>query len=106
MTDAMAPQWIKEQKRPKKIAGQVTVTAFINGWCPAQNLVYERARLAAQELGERVVFQTINTFERAALLEWGISDALFIDDRPMRTGPPPSLARIRKRITSKLKRLS
>jgi GNAT superfamily N-acetyltransferase len=106
VADAVAPQWIKQKQRPDKIPGQVTVTAFINGWCPAQNLVYERARLAAQEFDERVVFREINTFSREVFLEWGISDALFIDDRPMRTEPPPSVERIRKRIAKKLSRLS
>ncbi|MFC1982134.1 GNAT family N-acetyltransferase, partial [Chloroflexota bacterium] len=37
--DAAPPRWIKQKKKPKTIAGKVAVTAFLNGWCPAQNLV-------------------------------------------------------------------
>ncbi|MDZ7264356.1 MAG: GNAT family N-acetyltransferase [candidate division KSB1 bacterium] len=106
VADTAAPQWIKQKKWPEKIPGQVTVTSFIDGWCPAQNLVHERARLAAQALGEKVVFKSVHTSSRDVFLEWGIADGLYIDDRPLRTGPPPSLARIQRRIAKKLKRLS
>jgi len=42
--DAIPPKWIKEKKKPKTTSGKVTVTAFLNGWCPAQNIVFERAK--------------------------------------------------------------
>ena len=103
--DAAPPQWIRPQKKPERIPGQVTVTALLSGWCPAQNLAYERAKRAAAEIGARVVFQGIDTFDRNQFLEWGISDALYIDDRQVRTGPPPSLEKIRKLIAKRVKRL-
>ena len=34
--DAVAPKWIRRRKKPEATPGQVTVTAFINGWCPGQ----------------------------------------------------------------------
>jgi len=61
--DANPPKWFKENKKPRPISGRVTVTAFVNGWCPAQNLVCERARRAAAELGDKVEFQEIDTSE-------------------------------------------
>ncbi len=103
--DAVAPKWIQEKKRPEKIAGQVTVTAFKNGWCPAQNMVFERAKRAAAEFGDHVVFQEIDTFDRSVFLEWGIADALFIDGKQVRTGPPPSYEKIRRKIAKRLKKL-
>lgn len=103
--DAIPPKWIREKKKPKKIPGQVTVTAFLNGWCPAQNMVFERARRAAAEFGEKVEFKEINTFDRDAFLEWGVSDALFIDDKQVSTGPPPSLKKIRKLIAKRVRTL-
>jgi GNAT superfamily N-acetyltransferase len=103
--EAVPPRMIKRKKKPGITPGQVTVTAFINGWCPAQNLVAERARRAAEELGDRVVFQQIDTFDRGNFLEWGISDGLFIDNKQVRTGPPPSCEKIRNAISKKLKRL-
>jgi len=103
--DAVAPKWIKQKKKPGAMPGQVTVTAFLNGWCPAQNLVFERAKRAASELGDKVVFQGINTFDRQVLLEWGIADGLFIDGRQVRTGPPPSYKKIRRMIARRVKKL-
>jgi GNAT superfamily N-acetyltransferase len=103
--DALPPQWIKEKKKPEKIKGKVTVTSFINGWCPAQNIVHERAKRAAQEFGEIVQFQEIQTSNRAVFLEWGISDALFIDGKPIRTGTPPSFEKIKHKIKNNVNRL-
>jgi GNAT superfamily N-acetyltransferase len=103
--DAVPPKWIREQKKPEKIPGQVTVTAFKNGWCPAQNMVFERAKRAAAELGDKVVFREIDTLDRNVFLEWGIADALFIDEKQVRTGPPPSYEKIRKLIQKRVRKL-
>lgn len=104
--DALAPKWIKQKAKPQKKTGVVTVTSFINGWCPAQNLTHERAKRAAAEFGDKVVFEIIDTFDRNNFLKWGISDALFIDDKQVNTGPPPSYEKIRKIIASRVKKLS
>ena len=103
---APSPRWIRRRKTPGETPGQVTVTAFMSGWCPAQNIVYERARRACEELGERAVFKPVHTYDREVFLEWGISDGLFIDGREMRTGPPPSYEKIRKAIERGLRRVS
>ena len=103
--DAVPPKWIKEKKRPQKVEGKVTVTSFVNGWCPAQNIVYERAKRAAEQYGDAVQFQEIRTSDRAVFLEWGISDALFIDGKQVRTGPPPSMEKIKKKIGKRVKKL-
>ena len=99
--DAVPPRWIKQKKKPAAEPGQVTVTCFKNGWCPAQNLAYERAKRAAAELGPPVVFREIDTFDRELAAEWGITDALFVDNRQIRTGPPPSYDKIRKAIAKR-----
>ena len=103
--DAIPPKWIKQKKKPELTPGKVTVTAFLNGWCPAQSLVFERAKRVAAELGDKVVFQQIDTFDRNNFLEWGISDALFIDGKQMRTGPPPSYKKIKNTIAKKARKL-
>ncbi|MEE9167017.1 MAG: GNAT family N-acetyltransferase [Candidatus Neomarinimicrobiota bacterium] len=103
--DAIPPKWIKQKRKPEATPGRVTVTAFLNGWCPAQNIVFERARRAASEFGEKAVFKEINTFVREAFLEWGIADALFIDDKQVRTGPPPSYKKIKKLIAKRVKKI-
>jgi GNAT superfamily N-acetyltransferase len=103
--DAVAPSWIREKKRPGPGREKVAVTAFINGWCPAMNMSCERAKRAASEYGDRVEFRIINTLDRKVFLEWGISDALFIDGKMVRTGPPPSYEKIRRKIAKRMKKL-
>lgn len=104
-TDSVEPKWIRQKKKPQKMPGQVSVTAFINAWCPAQNIVFERAGKACTEFGDTVMFHKIDTSERDVFLEWGIDNALFIEDKQIRTGPPPSYEKIRKLIARQVKRL-
>lgn len=103
--DATPPKWIRAKKKPETTPGKVTVTVFISGWCPAQNIVYERAKRAAAEFGDDVIFQEFDSSVRDVLQEWGISEALFIDDEHIETGPPPPYEEIRKKIEEKVKRL-
>jgi thiol-disulfide isomerase/thioredoxin len=103
--DALPPRWIRNKKRPQTIPGRVSVTGFMNGWCPVQNLIFERAKRVASELGEKVVFQEIDTLQRENLLEWGISDGVFVDGKELRTGPPLKYEKIKKMISRKLKKL-
>jgi N-acetylglutamate synthase-like GNAT family acetyltransferase len=103
--DVIPPKWIKKKKKPGKTQGKVNVTAFINGWCPAQNIAFERAKRATREFGDKVVFEEIHTINREIFLEWGISDGLFIDGKEVRTGPPPSYEKIKKLIAKSVKKL-
>lgn len=103
--DAVPPRWIRTKKKPETIPGKVTVTAFIHGWCTAQNMVFERAKRAVTEFGDSVVFREINTMDKNVYQEWGIADALFIDDIEVRTGPPPSYDKIKKLIAKRVKSL-
>jgi len=103
--DAIPPKWVKEKKKPEILPGKVAVTSFRNGWCPAQNIVFERAKRAALEFGDKVVFREIDTFDREVFLEWGIADALFINDKQVRTGPPPSYKKIMKKIARRVRKL-
>ena len=103
--DAVPPTWIRRRKTPDRIPGKVVVTAFVMGWCPGQNLVFERARRACAEFGDKVLFQPIDTSERSVFLEWGIADALFVNGREISTGPPPSVEKIRRSIAKQVRRL-
>ena len=102
---AVAPRWVRRKKTPEPIPGKVAVTAFINGWCPAQNLVYERARRAAAALGDRVVFQEHHTADGSEFEEWGVVDGLFVDGRQVRSGPPPSYEKIEALMEKRVRKL-
>jgi GNAT superfamily N-acetyltransferase len=105
--DAVAPKWVRQKTSPPLDPNRVTVTAFCNGWCPAQNLVYERTKRATldPQIADKVVFNEIDTFDREVFSRWGISDALFINGKQVRTGPPPSYEQIRKLIHKQAKRV-
>ncbi len=104
--DAEAPRWLPETaRRPEAVPGKVVVTACTSGWCPAQNLAFERARRAAAAHGGRVEVRVVDTNDRATLESWGESDALFLDGRRIRSGPPPSQERLSRLIGKRLARL-
>jgi GNAT superfamily N-acetyltransferase len=102
---AAAPSWIRSRKKPQGTSGRVVVTGLLNGWCSAQNMVFERARRASSEFGDRVEFRHIDTLDRETFMEWGMGDALFLDDKEVRTGPPPSYEKIRQLIHKKVSKL-
>jgi len=102
--DAKPPHWLPPTgKRPEPIPGKVNVTAFSSGWCLAQNLVYERAKRAAAELGDKVAFREIDTSTRNAMAEWGVADAVLVDGKNLQKGPPPSYEKIRKAIAKRVR---
>ncbi|TSA20708.1 hypothetical protein D4R75_07175 [bacterium] len=57
------------------------------------------------ELKDKVALQEIDTFDPAVFREWGIADALFVDNKQVRTGPPPTYEKIRKLVVKRTKRL-
>jgi GNAT superfamily N-acetyltransferase len=102
--DAEAPRWIKPKEKPGRVQGRVAVDAFVHGWCPSMNMVFERAKRAAKELGEAVEFRPVETLDRAVYKNLGIADALYIDGKAVRTGPPPSYDKIHRKIAKKIKK--
>lgn len=102
---AKPPRWIHPKKKPERETGKVIVSAFINGWCPAQSVTIERARRAAAEFGNEVEFREINTFDRDVFLEWGIQDGLYLDEKNILRGPPLKFDKIKKKISRRLKKI-
>lgn len=103
--DAVAPRWIEKGSKPARVEGKVAVTGFVNGWCPASNLVYERAKRAAAALGDDVVFESIDTSEQSAMVRCGQSDCVFLDGKPLQKGPPPSYDRIHEKMAKRVAKL-
>ena len=101
--DAQPPRWRPRGRAlPDPVPGKVNVTAFVNGWCTVGNLIAARAQRAARELGERVVYREVDTSEPGAIARWGFSDALFVDGKPVGSGPPPRYEKIRSIIARRL----
>ncbi|MBW1879494.1 MAG: GNAT family N-acetyltransferase [Deltaproteobacteria bacterium] len=96
--DAEPPRLMRPGKKPGRSASGVTVTAFNQGWCMAQNIACERAHRACTHLGDEVTFRRIDTNDPDVRREWGQADALFVEDREIWTGPPPSEEKLRRAI--------
>jgi GNAT superfamily N-acetyltransferase len=103
--DAAPPLLLKMRKKPPTENGVVSVTCFRNGWCPGQNLACERMRRAAEEFPGWVKYSEIDTDLKANSEEWGLADAIFVDDRRVVTGPPPSYEALRRRLEKRVQRL-
>jgi GNAT superfamily N-acetyltransferase len=103
---AEPPRWLPVTgKRPDPAPGKVVVSACVNGWCPAQNLAFERARRAAACHGDAVEVRQVDTGDRATMLAWGESDVLFVDGAPVRTGPPPTEEKLAALIGKRVRKL-
>ena len=98
MPDAEPPRWVTPQPVVPGSDDRVDVVAFQSGWCPAANLVYERARRASEEFGDDVRFTTIDTSDRETFVRFGHSDEVFVDGKPLQRGAPPSYRAVKRRI--------
>ena len=103
--DAVPPKWIKKKYAPEPAPGKVAVTSFFTGQCPAGNLAHERARRAAEGFRDRVEFRSINTCDKEVMRCYGQWGALYVDDKEVRVGPPPSYEKISKIIAKRARRL-
>lgn len=104
--DAHEPSWPVAGPVPVGDPDSVKVVSYLSGWCPAANLVHERARRASDELGAQVDFTTVDTKDHDTFVSCGHSDAVFVDGRRLQRGAPPSAAAVRRRITRALDRSS
>lgn len=102
--DALPPRFIKPVKKPGKSKGKANLTVFRNGWCPAMNMACERALRASKEFEGMIDVREYQTTDPAIMKEWGIHDGLYIDGKEVRTGPPPSFKKLRKKIAKRIER--
>lgn len=98
--NAAPPLWIRQKKHPENSPqpGKVKVTAFLHGYCPAQNAMYERTKRAAAGFGDQVIFETVDTSQRENYLDWGISNAIYVEGKNISAGPPKSYEKVEKLI--------
>lgn len=103
---AEKPRLLKMKRKPAVEKNTVTVTCLRNGWCPAQNLSCERIKRAAAGYSSGIRYIEIDTDNRENMDEWGMADAIFIDDKIVPTGPPPSYEKLQKKLKKMMKRVT
>lgn len=85
-SDAVSPKWRVQRKTPGRTPGKVTITAFFNPWCNGACEFYERVVEVAENMKGKVDFERIDTSMPEALDEWGIGNAVFVNDRQITHG--------------------
>jgi hypothetical protein len=103
--DAIPPRFIKPKRTPELAPGKVNVSVFLNGWCLAQNMVYDRIKKIIVDYLDKVEFNVYHTVEPEIQQYWGITDALYIDGKEIWTGPPPSEKKLRRLIERRIRKL-
>ena len=102
---AIPPKFIRPKKLPQKGEGKVNVTIFRNGWCQTMNVACERARRASLDFPGKINLKEFETIDKEVVNEWGISDAIFIDDKEVRVGPAPAYEKIRNKIQRRVRKI-
>ncbi len=98
------PRWRRPNFSPRLEPGRVTVTAVCSGWCPGQNVCFERAREVAAEFGDRVAFHGFirDVGDDATVIP---PDCLFVDERSVSAGPPTARDKIRRIVSRRVRQL-
>jgi hypothetical protein len=52
--NAIPPKFIKPKKQPEEGTEKINITIFRDGWCPAQNVAYERAKRASKDFQGKI----------------------------------------------------
>lgn len=102
--NANPPAFMKRIKAPSKTGAKVSIDIFCNGWCPVQNMGYERVIRASKEFAQQTVINEYDTTNIALVKEWGIFDSLYIDGKEIQLGPPPSYVKLKNKVKRAVKK--
>lgn len=100
--NAVPPKWIRGEFKQEIVPGKVNVTSFFSGQCCSENAVYNWAKKAAGEFGDKVIFEEINMSKAENRRKYGFGWRLYINGENLFTGHPPSHEQIKARIKEKL----
>ncbi len=98
-------EWRKSAKLPpaRDADGKLLATTFMSGACTITAIAYERLKKAAS--GLPVSMKLIDASRPENLEEWGLADVMFIDNRRVEIGPPPSEAKLSRILRKEIRKL-
>ena len=99
------PKFIKPKKLPDTIKGKVLVTVFNDGWCQDPNIEIDLTKKIVKEYGNKVIYKEYDTSDRDVLKEWGIDNAILVDNEWLTFGPYSVEDQLRELIEEKIKKL-
>ncbi len=103
--DALAPTWRKQLRKPEPAKGKLRISIFSYGWCSAINVSARRIVQISSEFPDKIILDEYDTRNREVMDSWGLSDAIFLNDKPLAIGPPQSYEKLRKLILKALDKL-
>jgi N-acetylglutamate synthase-like GNAT family acetyltransferase len=92
--DAAPPRYLHQTRRPAAETDKVSLTVFMNGWCTGSCGQCVTARDAVAGLEDRVDYSEVDTSDPEVLRSWGISDGIFVEGEPYRSGEPPASSEV------------
>lgn len=101
---APAPRWRTAWIPPEGPRHLVVVSSCVNGWCPSMNIGHERMRRVLASDPEHVQHRVIDTGDPMMREAWGVTDAIYVDGKPLRYGPPPSEKRLARLVAKRVRR--
>ena len=100
------PNWRTQKKKPEITPGKVTITSIIHGWCTYCNVTHQRFKNIVKEYDNKVIFNEVDTLDKHNMNNWGITDAIFIDKKEIKTIPPLKNEKIHKLIQKQIKKIA
>lgn len=85
--DAQPPALLHPARTLQTDTEKIRVTVFINGWCGVGCHWCAYAREAVKGLEEHVLYEEIDTSDRATMLSWGVEDGVLLNGKWF-GGPP------------------
>ena len=71
----------------------------------SEHIADQRIKRAIAGFEDQVEIREFDTLNKDVQREWGIADAVFVDNKEIRNGPPAPYSRIRKIIEKKAKKV-
>jgi GNAT superfamily N-acetyltransferase len=103
--DAVPPKWMRGNFTQESIPGKVKVTAFFSGQCCSENTIYLAAKKAANEFGDKVVFEVVDMSRIENRRKYGIDWRLYVNGENLFTRYIPSYKEIKGKIEDALRTL-
>ncbi len=100
--NAVPPKWLRGEFKQEPVSGKVKVTSFFSGQCCSENALHDRAKKAASEFTDNVVFEEVDMSKVENRRKYGFKWRLIINGENLFTGIPPSYEKIRATIEEKL----
>ena len=94
---AVAPEFLRQVRRPVGDPEKVSLVVFVNGWCMGSCEQSVLAREALRGLEDSVYYREYDGSDPGVQSSWGISDGVYLQGEPYRPNEPPWTSEVLRR---------